>query len=72
MKHCKWHRCNKRFDPITPRQVFCGDRCRRLRLMWKRNKAASIVDLLLDNDAEGLIALQRKLRKDIFDETPRH
>lgn len=65
MKNCMWHECGKAFEPTDPRQEFCGPKCRKARGAWKARRGGPLVDMLLANDADGLMKAKRKIHKEI-------
>lgn len=68
MKRCAWHECGRLFEPIAPRrQHFCSHTCRKARGAWKARRGGPLVDMLLTNDAAGLVAAKRRIQKEIDD-----
>ena len=65
MARCKWHRCNREFEPTDPRQRFCSIECRKDRSRWRELRGATIIDVLLDGSAEDIMAARRKLKEEI-------
>ena len=62
---CKWHKCEKEFEPARSDQEFCSKACRIARANWRMHRGSALVDLLIDGQWTNLKAHREKLREEI-------
>lgn len=69
---CAWHECGRRFWPKHHLERFCCPACRLSRGAWKANRGGPLVDMLINNDAAGLVEAGRRIKEEIRNATARN
>ena len=69
--NCKWHRCNKEFEPTHHLQVHCSKACTKERTAWKVARGAGLVDMLINYDGRALVDARTRLLDEIKKDTPK-
>lgn len=68
---CKWHKCNRTFEPEHHRQVYCCKKCSTARFQWRLARGSALVDMLLNNETAKLVAARDKIKAEIERDTPK-
>lgn len=67
MKRCKWHCCNRKFEPSRPAQDYCSTACRMRRLEWAKARGSRVLNAIL-GAGTGILDVAKAERKALRDE----